>query len=325
MPKNKNILVTGGAGFIGCHLVEELIKDNRVTVVDDFSVGSMDNLKEFVNNPNLKVIKEDIRNQERMIELTKEIDIIYHMAVVCLRVSINNPMIVDEINSTGTLKMLIAAQKNNVKKFIYISSSEAYGSALKAPMDETHPLIPITLYGASKAAGELYTQSFHLTYGLPTVIVRPFNTYGPKEHFEGASGEVIPKFVIRIMNNITPVIFGDGEQTRDFTYVKDTVDGIIQASDCPELIGETVNIARGEEVSINRILNIVKSVLNKDIQAEYREGRPGDVRRHYADINKAKKFFNYQPNTSIEDGIKKYITWLKTQNIDLTKDKTINW
>jgi UDP-glucose 4-epimerase len=330
--KNKRIAVTGGAGFIGSHVVDQLIAaDNEVVVIDDFSVGRMENLQENQGNPRLHVHKADIRDVEAMIKLLDGVDCVIHMAVACLRVSIQNPMHVHEVNATGTLNVCKAALENKVQRFVYISSSEAYGSAAYVPMDEEHPLNPMTVYGASKAAGELYALAYWRTYGLPVMVIRPFNSYGPREHSEGASAEVLPKFVMRVMAGLQPVIFGNGLQTRDFTWVKDTARGIIQASACDELIGEQINIARGQEVTIKQICEIVIKKLDRpDIKPVYIEsGRPGDVDRHFADTAKAARILNFSPTMDIEQGIEEYIRWIKAQNPDLkgwvAQEKVVNW
>jgi UDP-glucose 4-epimerase len=316
----QSILVTGGAGFIGSHLVDALARRNSVLVVDDLSVGTMENLQRHQSGNKVRIVKADVRDKDRMYGLTRDIDVVYHLAVQCIRLSIGDPELVHEVNTTGTLNMLLASRDSGVKRFIYVSSSEAYGSARNVPMNEEHPLEPTTPYGASKAAGELYTRSFYLTYGLPTIIVRPFNTYGPRAHFAGAYGEVIPKFVIRALNDIPPVIFGDGRQTRDFTYVEDTVHGIILASGCERLIGDAINMGYGEETSIDELARIVLRELGKDdLQPEYQAPRPGDVRRHYSDITKSVELLGFRPMTSIQEGIRKYVGWLEEQEVDLEK------
>ncbi|MCI4624587.1 MAG: GDP-mannose 4,6-dehydratase [Candidatus Magnetoovum sp. WYHC-5] len=326
---NLKVLVTGGAGFIGSHLVDKLLEtNNKVTVLDNYTSGKRENLSHCLDK--IQLVEGDVCDKSLVYSITRDIDVIFHLAVQCLRVSINNPEINHEVNATGTLNLCLAAIKNWVRRFVYISSSEVYGSAKYAPMNEVHPLLPTTIYGASKAAGELYTLSSYKTYNLESMVVRPFNTYGPRSHFEGAYGEVIPKFTLRLLNDKEPIIFGNGKQTRDFTYVSDTVAGIFMAAQCDELIGDVVNIAKASEVSINALLDIIKKALSKEhIDAVYDESRPGDVIRHVADITKAKRLFRYTPKISIEEGINKYIEWFTSQGYDykelFKKDITHNW
>jgi UDP-glucose 4-epimerase len=330
--RNKKIIVTGGAGFIGSHVVDRLISDgNEVIIIDDFSTGKWENIDHHKENEQLQVEEADIRDVEKMARLSKGVDIVFHMAVACLRTSLHDPIGVHEINATATLHLCRAAYENNVERFIYVSSSEAYGSASHVPMDENHPLNPTTVYGASKAAGELYTLAYWRTYGYPTMVVRPFNTYGPREPSESHRAEVIPKFVIRGMAGLQPVIFGTGKQTRDFTWVEDTAQGIIMAAECDDLIGDSVNIARGQEVTIERICKLVIEALgDRDLEPSYlEEGRPGDVERHYADISKAQKLVGYSPTVDIEEGIHRYVEWIKQQNIDIDawveQEQVRNW
>jgi UDP-glucose 4-epimerase len=326
------ILVTGGAGFIGSHLVDGLAADaqNEIVVLDDFSTGTRENLAQHGSAPRVQVIAADIRDAGRVRELMRGIDVVYHLAVQCLRISIRDPYLVHEVNATGTLNLLTAARDENVARFIYCSSSEVYGSAVRVPMDEEHPLAPTTPYGASKLAGEAYTRSFYLTYGLPMVVVRPFNTYGPREHFEGPYGEVIPKFVLRALNDAPLVIFGDGEQTRDFTEVGDTVRGLILAGQCDALVGEVVNVARGQEVTINALAQIVLDALPQTrSRVEHQAARPGDVRRHFADITKARTQLGWAPRVEIREGVRRYIDWLMRSEFDprelLQREQLRNW
>jgi len=326
-----NVLVTGGAGFIGSHLVDALVSSgNEVIVLDNFSSGKRENLKNHLNNRNVKIIEGDVRDKKILKDSTEGIDIVYHLAVQCLRVSIKDPEINHEVNATGTLNICMASLENSVKRFIYISSSEVYGTAISVPMNEAHPLEPTTVYGASKAAGEFYTLAYNKTYGLQSMVIRPFNTYGPRAYLEGAYGEVIPRFVLRVLNDAPPVIFGDGFQTRDFTYVSDTVRGIVMASECDEMIGQAVNIARSHEVSINDLARIIIEELGKkNLKPVYEKKRPGDVMRHYADISKAERLFGYRPEVSIEDGIGLYIDWFNSiyHNVSelLKHDVVFNW
>lgn len=328
--KNKKILVTGGAGFIGSNLLDELAKSNHVVILDNFSSGKRENVDHHKGKSNVEVIEGDVRDKKLLHEISKGIDIIYHLAVQCLRVSINDPEINHEVNATGTLNLCMAALENSVKRFVYVSSSEVYGTAITVPMDEFHPCEPTTVYGASKLAGEKYTLAYYRTYNMPSMVVIPFNTYGPREHFEGAYGEVIPKFVLRALNNVPPVIFGDGSQTRDFTYVTDTVRGIILASECDRMIGQTVNIARGEEVSIKDIAEKIYRKLGKtDIKPVIEKDRPGDVRRHFADVKKAERLFGFRAAIDIEKGLEMFIKWFTSQGYNmeelLKEDVVFNW
>jgi UDP-glucose 4-epimerase len=326
----RKVLVTGGAGFIGSNLVDALAKNNHVVILDNFSSGRRENISHHMGSSNVEIVAGDVRDKKILREITKEVDVIYHLAVQCLRVSINDPEINHEVNATGSLNLCMAAHGNSVKRFVYISSSEVYGTALTVPMDESHPCEPTTVYGASKLAGEKYTLAYHRTYGLPSMVVIPFNTYGPREHFEGAYGEVIPKFVLRALNNTPPVIFGDGSQTRDFTYVTDTVRGILMASECDGMIGHTVNIARGEEVSIKDLAAKIYQKLGKGhIRPLFEKERPGDVRRHFAGTAKAERLFGFRAEVGIEEGLDMFIKWFTSQGYDTGKlmreDVVFNW
>ncbi len=301
-----------------------------IVVADDFSTGSRDNVKQHASNPRVKVITLDIRDKQAVRESMRGVDMVYHLAVQCIRVSIRDPYLVHDVNATGTLHLLTAALDENIKRFVYCSSSEVYGTALRVPMDEQHPLVPTTPYGASKLAGETYAHSFYLTYGMPVTVVRPFNTYGPREHFEGPYGEVIPKFVVRALNNAPLVIFGDGTQTRDFTDVSDTVRGLMAAGESDALVGDVVNIARGQEVNVRDLAQIVLDTLPESKSViEHQAPRPGDVMRHYADISKAKQVLGFEPKIEIREGVRRYVDWLMRSEFDpremLSKEKLRNW
>ncbi|OGG23932.1 hypothetical protein A3A79_01890 [Candidatus Gottesmanbacteria bacterium RIFCSPLOWO2_01_FULL_43_11b] len=292
----RKILITGGAGFIGSHLSETLAKNNRVVVYDNFS-SSVISSKDI---PGVRFIRGDILDEKKLIRAMRGVDVVFHLAVACVRLSLSEVQHVHEVNSTGTLTTLLSATKSHVKRFIYISSSEVYGGTDKSKISENHPIKPTTVYGISKYQGELYTKL------LPSIIIRPFNAYGPRSHFEGVYGEVIPRFVIRTLAGLPPIIFGDGKQTRDFTYVSDTVSGIIKAAQSDKLLGSVINIAYGREISIRRTASIISP-----LKPIHRAARPLDVHRLAADIRLAKKMIGYKPRIAIDEGLARYISWVK--------------
>lgn len=325
--EGKHVLITGGAGFIGSHLVEEMARTNEVTVLDDFSAGSEENLRDV--HDAVRVVRADIRDRDSVTAAVHQAEVIFHLAVVCLRVSIADPMQSHLVNDLGTLHLLLKGMESPVERFVYVSSSEVYGDAITIPIGEDHPLRPSTPYAASKLAGEAYALAFFRTYGLPVVVVRPFNAYGPRAHLEGASGEVIPKFVARAMAGRSLVIFGDGEQTRDYTWVKDTVRGIRLAAECDALVGDCVNIARGEAVSINRIAQIVQTLLGTNLEVQYWASRPGDLRCQQAGVSKSRERLGFTPSVDIEEGLARYIAWVRTlpgaPASWLEREEVLNW
>jgi len=330
--EGNKVLVTGGAGFIGSHLVDRLLKaGNQVLIVDDFSFGKEENIAHLRNDQRVQIETADICDAERMMTCTKGIDYIFHLAVFCLRNSLKDPIHSHEVNATGTLVMLEAARKNQIKKFIYTSTAEVYGTGLYFPLDENHPFLPTNVYGAAKAAGELYARTYMKTYGLPMVITRLFNTYGPREQCEGCRAEVIPKFVLRTLAGQASVIFGTGEQTRDFTFVDDIVTGIMLAAESNQAVGEAFNLAHGEDVSVARILELVLEKLGRqDLSPVYlEEGRPADIDKIVADVSKAKRILGYSADIGIEEGLDRYIDWVQQQEIDLdcwlAQEKIKNW
>ncbi len=311
---SKKIVVTGGAGFIGSHLVDALAEDHEVVVLDNLSSGKLENLNQAFATRRATIHFWDLRQKEGLAELLDGVDMVFHLATQCLRLSIStDSTLVHEVNTSGTLNLLRASLKAHVEKFVYVSSSEVYGTAQTVPMSEHHPLRPTTIYGASKLTGEIYTRVYHQMYGLPAVIVRPFNTYGPRSHFEGYSGEVIPKFVVRVAGGKAPIIFGTGKQTRDFTYVSDVVQGILLAA-ARLPIGETVNIACGREVSVQEIADSVLSRARAyNLRPIYSAERPGDVMRHFADTQRAKAALGFSPRVLFQDGLSLYMDWFQRE------------
>lgn len=308
------IFITGGSGFIGSHLADLLLTNHHVTIFDNMSSS----VRTHTENSQGITINGDIRDSALLEHSMKDHDVVIAMAAAHLRVSLNDPVSVHDVNATGTLMTLRAAKHVGIKRVVYISSSEVYGSATNNVMSEDHNINPTTIYGASKYVGELYTNQFSQFDGLQATIIRPFNTYGPRSHFDGFYGEVIPRMTIRVLNGESPLIFGDGTQTRDFTFVSDTIQGIADATFSSKTIGQTINIAYGQEIPVNTIAEIICREINPSITPQYKKARPQDVQRHAADVKKAKKLIQWKPKISTETGIKKYITWLKKMYPDVS-------
>jgi UDP-glucose 4-epimerase len=312
----RKIVITGASGFIGSHVADRLAGDNELLLIDDFSIGPRENLSQLEGAPSVQIVEADITDREQMRQCLEGAEVVIHMAISCLRTSLNSPTLSHDINSGGTLSVLMAAHESGVERFSYVSSSEIYGTAQSAPMTESHPLAPTTVYGASKLAGELYALAYWRTYGLRVSVIRPFNTYGPREPYEGARAEVIPRFALQLDAGRSPVVYGNGTQTRDFTYVADTADGIVAATACDALIGEAVNIAHGREASINRIAELLGSLTERpDISITHTDPRPGDVDRHFANTEKAKRLFGFEALTDLETGLAKTVDWLREAGI----------
>jgi UDP-glucose 4-epimerase len=306
------VVVTGGAGFIGSELVRHLAaRGDRVVVIDNLINGKRANLDDVLS-PRVTLAEVDIRDLDVVGPLLRRAKVVYHLACLGVRHSVHAPLESHDVNATGTLGLLAASRDAGVPKFVYVSSSEVYGTARWAPMTEEHPTYPCTVYGASKLAGECYTRAYYTTYGYPTVIVRPFNSYGPRSHHEGDSGEVIPKFMLRCMAGRPMVIFGDGSQTRDFTYVSDSAAGIVLAGENEDAVGDTLNLGFGEEVSIATLAERVQDVVGRQVPVQHDAARPGDVMRLYADMSRAHKKLGYRPRVPLEDGLVHLLEWYRT-------------
>lgn len=260
----------------------------------------------------------------------REIEVVFHLACLGVRHSIAHPFENHRVNAEGTLLVLHSAHLKNIERFVYCSSSEVYGTAVNVPMTEEHPTNPCTVYGASKLAGEAYARAYYRTYGMKTIIVRPFNSYGPRSHHEGDAGEMIPKSIVRALNNMPIIIFGDGSQTRDFTFVEDTARGLIAAAESDALIGETVNIGSNSEISIKDIaIKLIKLIDNSRSTLDFQDGRPGDVLRLYADSTKFYSAAGWAPRITLEKGLLQTITHFREHTSDLPtlikEEKGRNW
>jgi len=322
----KKILVTGGAGFIGSHLCDELINQgNEVYALDNLSNGKLQNLSSRV-----KFIKGDILDYKTCLKSTKGIDIVYHLACLGVRHSLHNPIQNHKVNAEGTLNMLEASKNNKVDRFFYISTSEVYGDITTFPITEEGLPKPKTVYGSSKLAGENYTYSYNKCFNLKTATVRIFNNYGPRAHYEGDSGEIIPRTIVKAIYNEPPVIFGDGLITRDFFYVKDTAKSLCLLINNQDIIGKTINIGTGVEINMKTLLkSILKEMgLDKKIKIQYLEDRPADVSRLWVDPSKFKNLIGYNQETPFNIGLQETINYYKELKFkgELTSDiELINW
>ena len=326
----KKILITGGAGFIGNEVARQLVAAGAlVTVVDNLVNGKWQNIADLPSD-RLVFDKIDIRDLDSMGRIVRGQDCILHLACLGVRHSIHAPLENHAVNATGTLQLLELARQNSVGRFVYVSSSEIYGTAQTAPMTEQHPAWPMTVYGAAKLAGERYADAFWRTYRYPVTVIRPFNAFGPRSHHEGDSGEVIPKFMLRALCGRPLLIHGDGKQTRDFTFVADTARGIIEGSFSPRTIGLTLNLGSGAEISVGDLATLVLQVTgSNDSHVEYGPDRPGDVRRLIADTTLARDAFGYVPQVGLEDGLRRLLAWYQSLNTPpaalLTEETPINW
>jgi UDP-glucose 4-epimerase len=324
------IIVTGGAGFIGSEVVRQLADDGRdVLVIDSLVNGKRENLH-GLSEERVTLLPVDVRDVDVYRASLTDAAVVYHLACLGVRHSIHSPLENHEVNATATLNLLHACRAASVPCFVYVSSSEVYGTARLVPMTEEHPTFPSTVYGASKLAGECYTRAFHETYGYPTVVVRPFNTYGPRSHHEGDSGEVIPKFLLRCLAGRPMIVFGDGRQTRDFTYVSDTARGIVLAGRTDAAIGLTVNVGSGAEISIRALAETVAAVAGRaDVPIVHEAPRPGDVLRLVADASTARAMLGYAASTSLREGLARLLEWYQTRGLSaeqlLDAEVVRNW
>jgi len=308
------ILITGGAGFIGSHLAEKLSKKNEVIVLDNLDPYYDVRIKEknikIVESKGAKFVIGDVTNYDFIERTIKEnnIEIIFHEAArPGVRYSIKDPFLPNKVNVIGTLNILKASLDSDVKKVINASSSSVYGKVDYLPFDEKHPTQPISPYGVSKLATEHYCRVFYEVYGLKTISLRYFTVYGPRMRPDLA----IPIFAKSILDNISPIIFGDGEQTRDFTYIDDIVDANLKLLKTNRADGEILNIGSGRRVTINYMIDTLKNLLNSDIKLKYVDPIKGDARDTLANIDKAKKLIGYTPKTSLEEGLRKFLEWYK--------------
>lgn len=307
--KNKNVLVTGGLGFIGSHIVDNLISDNNVTIIDNLTTGTLKNLNK-PEHDNLEIVEEDIR-YANLDDLTSGKDYVFHLAAMTsVPLSVEKPVECSEINLDSTVKLLKSAVDNDVKKFIFSSSSSVYGQNKNMPLKETEPPMPTSPYASSKASCELYLRSFYDSYGLDYTSLRYFNIFGPRQDKNSQYAAVIPNFINAILKDEQPVIYGDGEQTRDFVYVEDIVNANIAAAKSD--YNGIVNVASGENLTINQLYEIIKNNLNSEIEPKYLPPRTGDIKHSLADITNMEKINLKIKSNNFEKQLEETINWFKT-------------
>ena len=307
--KDKNILVTGGLGFIGSHIVDELIDENEVTVIDNLSTGKIGNLKS-PNHENLDVVKEDIRNAD-WDELTSDKDYIFHLAAMAsVPLSVDFPVECNDINLDATVKLLESAVGNDVEKVVFSSSSAVYGENKNMPLKESEAPMPTSPYAASKANCELYLNSFHESYGLDYVALRYFNVFGPHQDKNSQYAAVIPNFISALLEGESAIIYGDGEQTRDFVYVGDVVKANVLA--CESRFSGVVNVASGRMITINELYDIIADVLGSDLKPKYCPERHGDIRHSLADINRIDEINLKIDSSDFEKQLVETVNWFKS-------------
>jgi len=304
-------LVTGGAGFIGSNTVDELVRRSHgVVVLDDLSTGKEENLAEIRNK--ITFVKGSITDIEAVQKAMQQADYVIHLAArTSVPRSVKDPVETNRINVEGTLNVLVAARDNKVKRIVFAASSSAYGETPTLPKTETMQPQPISPYGVSKYMGELYAQTFGRCYGLENVSVRYFNIFGPRQDPDSPYSGVLSRFAAAFLEEEPPVVYGDGEQTRDFTYVDNAVQANLLACEAPGASGGVFNIGTGSRISLNQTLEYFRRVSGKKLEAKYEPPREGDIRDSQADIALAREVLGYEPTVGFEEGLEKTFAWYR--------------
>ena len=308
--KDKNVVITGGAGFIGSNLTRTLAADNNVTVIDDLSTGNLENIKDLIDNQSILFVEGSITDLDLLIKTFKNVDYVFHEAAIpSVPRSIKDPIKSNYTNVNGTLNVLVAARDSRVEKVVYASSSSVYGDTPVLPKKEDMKPSPLSPYAVSKLVGEYYCRVFTEVYRLSTVSLRYFNVYGPRQDPSSEYAAVIPNFISRVLNCKSPIVFGDGKQTRDFTFVRDVVNAntfAVKGKTCG-----VFNIASGKRISINELAQLVMKITGKDIDVVYNDSRAGDIMHSLADISKAKEKFGYEPRFDLTKGLEETLKWFQ--------------
>jgi nucleoside-diphosphate-sugar epimerase len=304
-------VVTGGGGFIGSHIVEELVRRNEtVTVIDNFSTGKHENVEPFEDE--VDVIEADIAEAKNLTQFLKGADYVIHQAAIpSVPKSIIDPVKSHNANVNGTLRLLVACREAGVKRVVYASSSSLYGDSPTLPKHEGMIPNPLSPYGAQKLFAEMYCQVFTRAYGLETVSLRYFNVFGPRQDATSQYSGVLALFIPAVLQDRRPTIYGDGLQSRDFTFVKNVVEANLLACKAPGVAGEVFNVACGDRITVNSMLQQINKITGKDIAPIHSDPRKGDIKHSQADITRAKERLGYQPKVSFEDGLRSTIEWYR--------------
>jgi nucleoside-diphosphate-sugar epimerase len=307
-------LVTGGAGFIGSHLVEELVRrGERVRVVDNLSTGKRHNIAPL---PSVEFVEGDLADLEVARRTVAGIDYVLHQAAIpSVPRSVQDPITSNRANIDGSLNILVAARDAGVKRLVYAGSSSAYGDTPTLPKIETMPTAPLSPYALQKLVAEQYCQMFTRLYGLETVTIRYFNVFGPRQDPSSPYSGVISLFISALCEGRQPTIYGDGEHTRDFTYVANVVDGVLRACTAPGASGEIINVATGGRISLNTLFKTICDLVKASVEPIYAPPRPGDVKDSQADISKARRVLGYEPIVSFEEGLARTVAWYRDSHV----------
>ena len=300
--KNKKIVITGGAGFIGSNLARTLCEENEVIVIDNLLTGHYENISGVADR--IRFVRDDVNNLDMLMSEFQSVDYVLHQAALpSVQRSVDDPVTTNRNNIDGMLNVLVAARDCGVKRVVFASSSAIYGDVSEMPLREIAPPKPLRPYAVTKLAGEHYCRVFHEVYRLETVSLRYFNVFGPGQDSSSEYAAVIPKFIKAVKTGGQPVVYGDGKQTRDFVFVADVVRANILACEAPKAAGKAFNIATGKGISLNELLDTLRKITGREIEPIYTDPRHGDIKDSIADITRARKTLSYEPHVEVEDGI----------------------
>jgi UDP-glucose 4-epimerase len=310
MPK---YLITGGAGFIGSNLARKLVSQGAdVVVLDDFSTGKSENLDDLKDK--VRVIKGDICDIDTVRQATEGADyVLHHAAVVSVPRSVKDPLRTNAVNVDGTLNCLVAARDAGAKRFVFAASSSAYGDSEELPKREDMSALPLSPYGVAKLVGEMYCKVFNDVYGLETVSLRYFNIFGPFQDPTSQYSAVVPIFIASLLKGKSPLVYGDGEQSRDFTFIDNAVDANLLAVKSEKAAGSVINVACGARFTLNELIDDLKGLLGASVETAYTDARPGDIKHSLGDISAARHLLGYQPKVSFEEGLRQTVDWFRAR------------